>query len=195
MNKTKLRHVMPLIHTIVSIILGITINVAGYYLAHHFSLPFWLNSIGTIFCSCLLGVFAGSFVGVTSTILCNLKNPVFWLYAISQIGISVCANVLYKNSKLQNIFRIVCTSVVITFISICVAVPVNFLFRNGYVGNVWGDALIDMLLQNGNGALFSTILGQAFIELPDKVLSMFIVYFILRLTKKLSFHYKGGDRI
>lgn len=128
----------PTIQSIVYIILGIIINVAGSYLAHSLCAPFWLNSIGTIFCSCFLGALAGSIVGLTGIILCNLFHPYVWIYSISQIILSFCVSILYQKSEYQNKFQIVCTSILVTILSIFIAVPVNLWFRQGYVGNVWG---------------------------------------------------------
>lgn len=74
-----------------------------------------------------------------------------------------------------------------TFLS----VPLNMLLKNGYIDNLWGDALIDMLLQNGNAPLYCCVLGQLFVELSDKVLVVFISYLIIKSVYTIKNRRRG----
>lgn len=160
----------------------ILLNVAGNSITNALHAPVWLNSVGTLICSCLIGPVSGSITGIIGTILCHIDSPILWTYSITCIPIAVSISFLYKKTKLHNTFQLLCSSILIMMFSTFLSVPLNMLFRNGYIGNRWGDALVDMLLQNGNESLYSCVLGQLFVELPDKVLVVFISFLIIKLV-------------
>lgn len=176
----------PAPHALLCIFFSILINLLGNSITSALHAPIWINSIGTILCSCLLGPVAGSITGVLSIVLFHLYTPSLWIYSISSIPIAFGISIFYQRTKLRDAFQLVCSGLMIMMISAVITIPLNMLLRNGYVGNIWGDALIDMLLQNGNQKLYCSILGQLFIELPDKILVVFLSHMILKLFFILS---------
>lgn len=168
-------------HIFICILSGVFINVLGHNITYALHAPVWLDSIGTILCSCLLGPVAGSITGILGTILCQINTPLLWLYAISNLPIAIGTSMLYQRTKLRSTFQLVCSGVLIMLFSTIISVPLNMLLRDGYIGNIWGNALVDMLLQNGNHPTFCCVLGQLFIELPDKILVVFLSHFLIKL--------------
>ena len=168
-------------HIFLCILSGVIINVLGNSITHALHAPILLDSIGTILCSCLLGPVAGSITGILGTILCHISTPYLWWYALSNLPIAFGISILYQRTKLHDTFQLVCSGVLIMIFSTIVSVPLNILLRDGYIGNVWEDALVDMLLQNGNQPLFCCIAGQLFIELPDKILVVSLSYLLIKL--------------
>lgn len=183
----------PTIYNILYLISGIAINILGYSLTSSLGAPVCLSSIGTIFCACLLGPFGGSIAGIAGIVFCHVATPLLWLYAISCIPISVCISMLYQRTGMPNLYQLVCGSIITMTISSVISIPLNLYLQNGYTGNIWGNALVDMLLQQGNGTLFSSILGQLFIELPDKVLSVFAAVMLLKLLAAIRRQQEGGN--
>jgi energy-coupling factor transport system substrate-specific component len=74
------------------------------------------------------------------------------------------------------------------------AVPLDMIVQDGYSGNLWGNALVDMLRQTGNNPLFCCILAQFFIELPDKIITVFTAAFLVRLVNLGNQHQNGRRR-
>lgn len=171
----------PTPYNFIYILFGILINVLGYNVTYVLHAPVWLDSIGTILCSCFLGPVAGSITGILGTILCQIDTPLPWLYAISNIPIAIGISMFYQRTKLRSTFQLVCSGVLIMLFSTIISVPLNLILREGYIGNIWGNALVDMLLQNGNHPTFCCVLGQLFIELPDKILVVFLSHFLIKL--------------
>lgn len=181
------------IYNILFLLSGIIINILGNSLTYMLGAPVRLDSIGTIFCACLLGPFGGCIAGIAGTVLCHLHTPVLWLYAIAFIPISVCISLLYQKTKIHNLYQLACASIITMIISTVISIPLNLWLRHGNLNNIWGNALIDMLLQSGNGLFFSSILGQLFIELPDKVISVTIAILLIKLLTVIQQYYKGGE--
>lgn len=164
----------------------------GSYLTDLTSAPFWLNSIGTTFCSCLLGPICGSFVGILSYIICHIMTPTMWLYALISIPMSFCISILYQQTKFRDLFQLLCTAMLAAVTSIACSIPLNLYLFNGRIDNIWGNALFDMLTQTGNSNFFGSFFGQAFVDIPDKVLSLLITFFLLNLPKIFQRSRKGG---
>ncbi len=59
-------------------------------------------------------------------------------------------------------------------------------FFDGRTGNIWGDGLIDMISRDVNVPIVCTILGEAFVDIPDKAVSVFIAVGIIRLYRKIA---------
>ena len=134
---------------IILLIAAIVINLFGNWLSECLLLPFWLDSIGTIFAAGILGPFAGGLAG----------------------GISGCMNAaLASASAAYAITGILVAAIV----AVLASTPINIICYSGYTRNLWGDALIDMMLQSGNSRIFSAVLGEALVDIPDKVISVFL---------------------
>lgn len=165
---------------IILLFFSVVVNFAGGWLSKTFSLPFWLDSIGTIFAGSLLGPIAGGIVGALSSCIIAAADPVVLVYAVVNVSIGVIVGSFYLENVTE-LFQILCTATIISLVSILISTPLNLAFYDGYMGNVWGDALFEMLVQSGNGRVLGSILGEALVDIPDKVLSMFLVAGMIRV--------------
>lgn len=193
MKKKNIFLFKPSFLNILLLLLGIGLNILGTYITELTSAPVWLDSLGTAFCSCLLGPLAGSFVGILSYIFCHITAPAIWLYALISIPMSFCISISYQQTKFRDLFQLLCTAMLTAVISIAGSVPLNLFLRDGQIDNIWGDALFDMLTQTGNSSLFGSFCGQAFVDIPDKVLCLLITFCLLNLPKVLHKIKKGGE--
>lgn len=162
---------------------SIIINIMGDQLSVCCLLPFWLDMIGTIFAAGVLGPLAGGLVGIVSGSISVVLSSTTFLYAIIHLVLGIMIGFFYQRDT-NDLFQILYTAAIISLAAIVLSTPVNLVVHNGYVGNIWGDALFDMLTQNGNSRLFSSILGEALVDFPDKVISFFLASGIARLWKR-----------
>lgn len=167
------------------LIVAFLINVLGKWLATTFSLPFWLDAVGTVFAAGLLGPLAGGLVGGISGSVCAMMTSVSLLYALINIVIGVIVGILYPEDT-TDLFQILCTAAIVAIVAIVVSTPINLLLYHGYTGNKWGDALFDMLQQSGNSRIFSSALGQALVDFPDKVISFFLATGVAKVWYRVN---------
>ena len=164
---------------------GILLNFGGKWISDTFLLPFWLDSIGTSLTACILGPFAGALTGGTYNLLFALCYSANFCYMLTSISIGIIVGRLYPKNN-TDLFQIVCTAAITAITTVAVTAPLNFFFQHGHTGNLWGDALFDMLQQNGNHRIFCAVIGEAFVDIPDKVLCLFIVAGILYCKDRIQ---------
>ncbi len=70
--------------------------------------------------------------------------------------------------------------------ALIVSVPINLIFSNGYTGNMWGNGVIDYLLDRNCPPFICSVIGQLAIEFADKMLTMAAVYIIILFERDRS---------
>lgn len=167
-------------------ILCILLNICGNKAAKLLQLPFWLDTIGTGITACLYGPFIGALTGLATNLLLGISDILSVYYCFINVGIGVIIGMFAKKGMCSNVFSILCVSVVTGMFTVICAVPVNCLMFEGRTSNLWGDALFDMLGRVNLPIPLRSTLSQAFLDIPDKVISMLCVYGTLKLIEKKS---------
>ena len=70
------------------ILLFLAMNWGGDQLASGGGWPLWLDSVGTVLCTYLMGPVCGAAVGVTSNLLAHILYGTPWMYALVSILIA-----------------------------------------------------------------------------------------------------------
>lgn len=171
----------------VFIILCIALNLGGNFFTTYFELPFWLDTIGTGLTACVYGPLYGGITGICSNLCLGITNWISAFYGIVNFGLGILIGFLYRKGMLKDLFSTLCASIITAFFTLICAVPVSLIFYEGHNNNKWGNALFDMLGKLHIGVIAQSILAQAFVDIPDKVISLILVFFILKLFNKYGF--------
>ena len=167
---------------------SLLLNYFGRILASMYNLPFWLDSTGTALSAYLYGPVVGAIVGATSNLIYHItvnSNPIYGLVSIS-IGIVV--GIAARRKSLETFFGTLTTCMMVSITAMVVATPLNFLFKGGYTGNMWGDAVIGFLVERGVPEVLSKPVGQLYLEQLDKLITLLLLFLIvkgLRLALRL----------
>lgn len=183
---------MGITRFLVWILTGIFVNALGRYIALVLHLPFWLDSIGTGIIAALYGPLAGGLVGGISNIIYGFFQPDSAMYALTGIIIGVVIGKTYPRDDMDR-FQIVWTAALTAICAIMVSTPINIFVNQGYTDNLWGDALFDMLAHNESSMIACALLGEAFVDFPDKVLTLFIVSGVIKLQLFIRTNLKKGE--
>ncbi|MCR5154346.1 MAG: response regulator, partial [Lachnospiraceae bacterium] len=163
------------------------LNLVGYLFASLLNLPLWLDSIGTFLSAVFLGPLAGAITGGCFNLIMSIFEFDFlWFTPVSIIG-GLAVGLLFPRNRKYDSFTIIGIALVTGIIMTAVSTPINILVHDGYTGNEWGDALMDMLAPSIKSKIFCSILGSLFVNMPDKVLTILIamsLYFTSKLLKK-----------
>ena len=157
---------------ILFMVLGIVLNLGMRFFTQAIHAPFWLDTVGTAFIACYIGAVPGAIVGVVTNLIIMIGEPIAGFYALTQIAVAFIVGRMYPKNR--DVFLIVCTAVIAGIGAVVISVPLNMLFYEGYSGNIWGDALFDMLSAEGLGKLSCCIAGELFLDMPDKLLTLFV---------------------
>ena len=183
--------------SIVLIPIAIGINYLGKYIAGLLRLPLWLDSIGTV----LSGMLAGPVIGAASGVINNIiygvtADPVATVYAITSAVIGLMAGYFAAKGWLKNIKSVLLVGLIIGLVAAIVSTPLNILFWGGQTGNVWGDALFAIVINNGQPQWLASFLDEIVVDVPDKIVTVLISYFIFKgLPKKMTNTFLKDDTI
>lgn len=168
------------------VILCILLNICGNKLAGLLKLPFWLDTIGTGITACLYGPWIGALTGLATNLLLGISDILSVYYCFINVGIGIIIGIFARKGMCSSVFSILCVSVVTGLFTVLCSVPVNCLMFEGMTNNKWGDALFDMLEGINMPIPMRSFFAQAFLDIPDKVISMLCVYGALKLIEKKS---------
>ena len=166
--------------------LSIGCNVLGRYLANIWNLPIWFDTVGTFLSAALLGPFAGGVCGLTSSVIIGSFDFYSSLYAYVNALVGITIGFTFPRGEKLSLYRIFATSVSATFVSVFCSLPLNIILYDGYTGNVWGDALVDMVNDRLGLKYFAALLGEGLVDYPDKMVDMFLVMSGIGVFQKIT---------
>lgn len=168
------------------VLFSIFVNFIGRYFADTFQLPLWLDSFGTFLTSYILGPVCGSIVGVSGNVIHGISHPVSFAYALSSIAISITVGYCSKKGWLKTLLKTMSLAMLVTVICSFMSCLVDIIFYDGKIGNIWGQAVSDYFETIGVYFFFRVLLGQFYVDFLDKVVTVLLLHFSIKLYKKLS---------
>jgi energy-coupling factor transport system substrate-specific component len=168
---------------VIFVVVCILINYGGKALAADFSLPLWLDAVGTTLAAYMLGPFCGSIVGVTGNILYGFSHPVALVYAATSLSIGICVGCLARYRFFESFFRTLSVSVLVAFVSTVVSVVLNIFLYDGMTSNQWGDGVIGYLQERGLPDRLCYFIGEFYIDFLDKVLTLMLLYLLFCVSR------------
>lgn len=178
---------------IIVVIIGIIVNVLGRFFAYSFGLPIWFDMTGTCIATYYTGIWGGIATGLCSNLLSGSFDVTAFVYSLISIIAAIVMHLFIKKGYMNNALKAAISSFWLGILCMVVSTPLNLIFYNGYSGNIWGDALVDMLRWHGISDTMSALAGEAIIEIPDKqicVMAAYLIIFTVNYLKK-----ENGSRI
>lgn len=174
--------------------LAIAVNVGIGAIVKALSLPLYVDSIGTILATILLGWRIGSVVGVLGFIITAVFINPFAIYFIgTQIIIAVFVHIVGKNGWFKTIFKTIVSGLCLGLIAAIVSAPIIILVFQGATGN--GAALLTSFFSKmGHQIINSVFLSGFSIEPIDKGLQCILAFFLLKsIPKNLLGNFQSGS--
>jgi energy-coupling factor transport system substrate-specific component len=156
-------------------------------------LPLYIDSVGTILTTLLLGWVYGAVVGVLGFVLTSvLINPLAIYFCGTQVAIALFMHLIGKIGWMKNIFRAIVSGIGLGIVAAVVSAPVIIFVFQGATGN--GAALItSFFIKMGNQIVNSIFMAGFSIEPIDKTIQVLLAFFILNgIPKSLLEHFKSG---
>ncbi len=174
--------------------LAIAINVGIGAIVKALNLPLYVDSIGTILATLLLGWRMGAVVGVLGFVITSIFINPFAIYFVgTQIVIAIYTRIVGKRGWFKNVFKTIVSGLGLGIIAAIVSAPVIILVFQGATGN--GAALLtSFFAKMGNQIINSVFLSGFSIEPIDKGLQCFLAFFILKsIPKNLLLNFRSGS--
>jgi len=171
----------PSVVTLSLIPVAIGLDYAGHALVKGAGLPLFFDSVGTI----LVGVLAGPWIGGLAGFLTNLisastVDPIAAPYSIVSLLLGFgggIAGYLGWPRRRVGWFALAMLSFAIASIG---STPLNLALYQGQSGVGLGDAINNVLVTAHVPPVLAAYLGEAVIDLPDKLLTVLVVFLIYR---------------
>lgn len=173
-------------YVISTFVLGcIVINFAGRILSDRLQLPLWLDSFGTVTAAYVLGPFCAAMVGMTVNLTYGiLYSWTNMFYAVVSAMVGITTGICVKKGFLKNLYGVLSTSFLIAVLSVTLSVPLNYLYCDGSTQNIWGDGVIESMEKVGFNSFFSHCMGQFYLDFLDKVITIVLVFSLIKLLQK-----------
>ena len=161
----------------------VCLNVGGKFLAVSLELPLWADSFGTALCAYIAGPVCGAMVGLTGNLAYCVINRLSAAYSITNICLGIIIGIAARRKWFDRFYGFMKAASLAMLTALAVSVPIDLLLDNGYTGNIWGDGVVNYLLDNDWPLIPCTILGQFSIEFADKVLTVAAVYLFILIGR------------
>lgn len=160
---------------LVLIALAVAINIAGSKLSVLFSLPIFLDSIGTILTGMILGPIGGAGVGLVGGLVNGILGDVYSIYfSPSGIIMGLMAGLLLHNRKTTKVSMLWKTLVIVLPASIVSAVIETIVF-GGVTSATFTTAAIAILSHTAMSLFGSAFITQLITDYIDKLLAVALV--------------------
>ncbi len=169
---------------VIFVIACILINCGGKVLAEYFSLPVWLDAVGTTLAAYMLGPVCGSIVGITVNIIYGFMNPVSYIYSLTSLSIGICVGCFAKRRFFNSFFETLSISVLVAAISTVISFILNILFYGGMTSNLWGDGVIGFLKENALPPVLCFFVGEFYVDFLDKILTFMLLFVLFSIRKR-----------
>jgi energy-coupling factor transport system substrate-specific component len=176
--------------------LGIAMNIALGTIVHTLKLPIFLDAVGTITVTLLLGMPAGIAVGVLSFLIGGLlTDPVLPWFSGTQAIIAIYTHIVARYAGFKSIPKTILSGIGLGVVAAIASAPVIVMLFGGITGS--GSSLVvAFLLKSGQGIIKSVLLSGLASEPLDKTLQCLLSMWILRgLPKSILQKFTNGSLI
>ncbi|OYV00626.1 MAG: ECF transporter S component, partial [Verrucomicrobiales bacterium VVV1] len=155
--------------------LGVRLNLGIGTIVHLLKLPLFVDAVGTILITLLIGWRWGAVTGVLSVLVGGLlTNPVLPWFSGTQAAIAIVTGIMAANGWFRTIPRTLVSGVLIGITAAIVSAPVIIVLFGGITGSGSGF-ITSFLLASGKKIMESVILTGISCEPIDKTLQCLMV--------------------
>lgn len=174
--------------------LGVAINVIGNLLAVALNLPIYLDSIGTIVVSAIMGPWVGVSLGILSNVVMSLMNGniLMSLYAVCSIATGLIVGFMVRYGKFTKIYHLIIATVSIAVVNAFLGAAVSAFVFGGISGGGGYNLLVGMMMAAVNDVFSAQFLISLPANLLDKGLAIVIGWVILKRLPESMKNLAGG---
>jgi energy-coupling factor transport system substrate-specific component len=183
-NKSKLKA------TYISILipLAVAINLIGGQIALQLKLPLYLDAIGTVILSAIMGPWIGAISGLLSSFITSLisGNLLDTLFGLCNVATALIIGFMARGGLFKKIWHIVVATILVSFANAALGTPLGVVVYGGIQGS-GVDVAVAALLAQGQDLMSARFWASFPTNLIDKGIAIVIAFIILkRLPENLK---------
>ncbi|MCR5477450.1 MAG: HD domain-containing protein [Lachnospiraceae bacterium] len=158
---------------------GILLNFTGTSLAHLFSLPLFLDTIGTALAAAFGGIIPGMIVGFVSNLLNTVKDSTTIYYGVLNTLIAIAVSVMAQKGYFRKVSKSILSVFILALIGGCLGSLITW-FLYGFAAEGISVSFVKTLYESGHlGKFGSQLMADYLIDLADKGITVLIVVLCL----------------
>jgi len=160
--------------------LGVLLNLGIGTIVHLLKLPLFVDAVGTILITLLIGWRWGAVTGVLSFLVGGLLvNPVLPWFSATQVAIALIAGLMASRGWFRTPLRTIAVGILIGICAAIVSAPVIIWLFGGITGSGSGF-ITSFLLASGKKIVESVVLTGLSCEPIDKTLQCLLVFWLVK---------------
>ena len=169
--------------------IGVYLNVLFCKLVSALGLPLYLDTIGTIIVASMGGYLPGVIVGFFTNIIKSINDPASMYYGVLNVIIAVTATLIASQSFKKYWHKILISILAYTFIGGGIGALIPWFME----GITFDSEPLSRVLYNTGffNLFFSHLFASLIMDLPDKMITVFLVEILLHLIPKKFYRYSS----
>lgn len=165
--------------TLVMIPICLAINYVGAQIAIALKLPMYLDVIGSIMMGAICGPIPGVVLGALSSAINSLSEPTAIAYIPVTVACGLVAGLLGKAGFMKQLWKSLIAGFVLAVAAVAISSPIT-AFLYGGISGTGNDVIVLGLQAAGMGLLPATLIATLITEFFDKLLSCWVVFFVVK---------------
>ena len=165
--------------TLAMIPICLAINYVGAQIAIALKLPMYLDVIGSIMMGAICGPIPGVLLGALSSAINSLSEPTAIAYIPVTVACGLVAGLLGKAGFMKQLWKSLIAGFVLAVAAVAISSPIT-AFLYGGISGTGNDVIVLGLQAAGMGLLPATLIATLITEFFDKLLSCWVVFFVVK---------------
>ena len=165
--------------TLAMIPICLAINYVGAQIAIALKLPMYLDVIGSIMMGAICGPIPGVVLGALSSAINSLSEPTAIAYIPVTVACGLVAGLLGKAGFMKQLWKSLIAGFVLAVAAVAIPSPIT-AFLYGGISGTGNDVIVLGLQAAGMGLLPATLIATLITEFFDKLLSCWVVFFVVK---------------
>ena len=165
--------------TLAMIPICLAINYVGAQIAIAQKLPMYLDVIGSIMMGAICGPIPGVVLGALSSAINSLSEPTAIAYIPVTVACGLVAGLLGKAGFMKQLWKSLIAGFVLAVAAVAISSPIT-AFLYGGISGTGNDVIVLGLQAAGMGLLPATLIATLITEFFDKLLSCWVVFFVVK---------------
>lgn len=165
--------------TLAMIPICLAINYVGAQIAIALKLPMYLDVIGSIMMGVICGPIPGVVLGALSSAINSLSEPTAIAYIPVTVACGLVAGLLGKAGFMKQLWKSLIAGFLLAVAAVAISSPIT-AFLYGGISGTGNDVIVLGLQAAGMGLLPATLIATLITEFFDKLLSCWVVFFVVK---------------
>lgn len=165
--------------TLAMIPICLAINYVGAQIAIALKLPMYLDVIGSIMMGAICGPIPGVVLGALSSAINSLSEPTAIAYIPVTVACGLVAGLLGKAGFMKQLWKSLIAGFVLAVAAVAISSPIT-AFLYGGISGTGNDVIVLGLQAASMGLLPATLIATLITEFFDKLLSCWVVFFVVK---------------